>query len=58
MYSSKIENNLTNKECAKLINIELGTDYAESSLRGIYKFWTDGYSEALNNIEKNDIVKE
>lgn len=35
MYKSKIELSLTNQEVKELINKELGTSYAESTLRSI-----------------------
>ena len=38
LYKYKTELNLTNKELARLINSKLGTNYAESSLRGIAKY--------------------
>jgi len=72
MYKSKSEHNLTNKEVAQLINIELGTSYAESSLRGVAKYhlsgFEEGYEEALlkikgetvlnNTKEKSELEKE
>lgn len=62
MYSSKIENNLTNKECADLINKELGTNYQESYLRGIYKNYSigfdDGYEKALNKDSEGSLLLE
>lgn len=62
MYSSKIENNLTNKECADFINKELGTNYQESYLRGIYKNYSigfdDGYEKALNKNSEESLLLE
>ena len=50
IYSSKVENNLTNKEVAEIINNELGTSCQESYFRGIHKNYSIGYNECLENM--------
>ena len=51
IYSSKQENNLTNKEVSEIINKELGTTCNESYLRGIHKNYgiefNEGYEKGL-----------
>lgn len=51
IYSNKIKNNMTNKDCAEVINKELNTNFQESYLRGIHKNYSigfeDGYEKAL-----------
>ena len=59
IYSSKVENNLTNKEVAEIINNELGTSCQESYFRGIHKNYSIGYNECLENMSnKNEDIKE
>ena len=60
VYSLKVENNLTNKEIAEIINKELGTNCQESYFRGIGKYFEIGYNEALEKIKnnKNEDIKE
>lgn len=62
MYQNKSEYNLTNKEVASLINIELGTSYAESSLRGVAKYFSngfeEGYEEALLKIKGEQVLND
>lgn len=58
MYNNKIENNLTNKEVANIINKELDSDYQESYFRGIYKNFKIGYEEALENNSTNNELQE
>lgn len=62
MYQIKSELNLTNKEVAQLINIELGTSYAESSLRGVAKYYAngfdEGYEEALLKLKGEKVLTE
>ena len=47
IYNNKIDLGLTNRECADIINLELGTSYQESYLRGIHKNYSIGYNECL-----------
>lgn len=54
IYSSKVENNLTNKEVAEIINNELETSCQESYFRGIHKNYSIGYNEALEKVKDND----
>jgi len=60
MYKIKSQYDLTNKEVAQLINIELGTSYAESSLRGVAKYhssgFDEGYEEALLKLKGEKIL--
>lgn len=49
LYKYKTELNLTNKELARLINSKLGTNYAESSLRGIAKYYNEGFDDGFEN---------
>lgn len=58
MYNNKIENNLTNKEVANIINKELDSDCQESYFRGIYKNFKIGYEEALENNSTNNELQE
>lgn len=58
IYLSKVENSLTNQMCKDIINKELGTDYAESSLRGIYKVYSEVYDEILENVKDSNILDE
>ena len=58
IYSSKVENNLTNKEVAEIINNELGTSCQESYFRGIHKNYSIGYNECLEKVKDNDELKE
>lgn len=57
MYKIKSNYNLTNKDVAIKINEELGTSYAESTLRSVYKYFSDGfevgYDRALNKVKNN-----
>lgn len=47
IYGSKIENGMINKECAELINSELGTSYQESYFRGIHINYTKGFNDGF-----------
>lgn len=60
IYSSKLKNNMTNKECAEVINRELGTSFQESYLRGIYVNYSKGYEDALESLarEDNNLINE
>lgn len=58
VYSSKVEDGLTNQMCKDIINKELGTDYAESSLRGIYKVYSEVYDEILETVKNTDELEE
>lgn len=69
IYNNKIDLGLTNRECADIINLELGTSYQESYLRGIHKNYSIGYNECLENSSSDkemdklrqkelDIIKE
>jgi predicted phosphodiesterase len=53
MYSNKVQFNMTNKEVADVINQELETNYQESYLRGIYKNYEIGYTDALESLKGN-----
>lgn len=57
VYDSKLQNNMTNNDCKEFINKELGTEYAESTLRGIYKVIAE-YKEELIESKDNDLIKE
>lgn len=48
MYRNKIENNLSNIEIKDIINETLGTNYAESTLRGIGKYINEGIDIGIN----------
>lgn len=62
MYKSKIELSLTNQEVKELINKELGTSYAESTLRSIaYPFnegYELGYEKALSDRKEDSLLQE
>lgn len=64
IYSNKIKNQMINKDCAEVINKELGTNFQESYLRGIFvnysKGFDEGYEKALSSKEgsKLDEIKE
>lgn len=58
VYSSRVENGLTNQMCKDIINKELGTDYAESTLRGIYKVYSEVYDEILETVKNTDELEE
>lgn len=49
IYSNKIKNKMTNKECADVINSEFGTNFQESYLRGIHTNYQKGYSDGFEN---------
>lgn len=49
IYSDKIKNQMTNKECADVINSEIGTNFQESYLRGIYTNYSKGYLDGFEN---------
>lgn len=51
VYDSKIKNNLTNADCANIINKEFGTNWRESYCRGIAKNFKKGYESALKKSE-------
>ncbi len=48
MYRDKIQYNLTNKEVAEVINLELGSQYAESTLRGKATYYNEGFENGYN----------
>lgn len=54
IYSNKVKNNMTNKECADVINGELKTNMQESYLRGIHKNYSIGYSDGFEDALKNN----
>ena len=55
IYNNKIEyGNLTNKMCRDIICDELQIDVNESYLRGIYKNYSIGYNECLENNSCNE----
>lgn len=56
-YDNRIKLNLTNKEVAEIINNELGTNYQESYLRGIYKNYSIGYLDAIESLKGEKEVK-
>ena len=60
VYSLKVENNLTNKEIAEIINKELNIHCKESYFRGISKNFEIGYNEALEKLKANkeDDIKD
>ena len=62
MYQLKTELNVTNKEIAEIINREIGENYQESYLRGIFKNYSlgfeDGFEKALSDREEKDYLKE
>jgi hypothetical protein len=61
IYRNKCEYELTNMMCKEVINKELGTDYAESTLRGIAKIFNETYeliSERLLNRDNDEYLKE
>lgn len=49
VYNNKISNSMTNKECAELINNELGINFQESYFRGIFSNYSKGYSDGFEN---------
>lgn len=49
IYSNKIKNKMTNKECSDMINSEFGTNFQESYLRGIHTNYQKGYSDGFEN---------
>ena len=61
IYRNKCEYELTNTMCKDVINEELGTEYAESTLRGIAKIFNETYeliSERLLNKDNTEYLKE
>lgn len=62
VYESKIENSMTNKDCNEYINKILNTDLAESTTRGIAKYFNLGVfvgaEKALRNLEENTLLRE
>ena len=48
IYRNKCEYELTNTMCKDTINEELGTSYAESTLRGIAKNFNETYELILD----------
>ena len=60
IYSSKVENNLTNKEIAEIVNKELNIHCKESYFRGISKNFEIGYNEVLEKLKANkeDDIKD
>lgn len=57
IYSNKTQFNMINKEVSEVINQELGTNFQESYLRGIYKNYEIGYSEALESLKGDNECK-
>lgn len=61
-YSNKVSLNLRNEDLAEAINKELGTNYQESYIRGIYKNYAigydDGFEKALSDKKGNNKLKE
>ena len=58
IYNNKIEYGLTNKQCADIINSEIGEKFQESYYRGIYKHYAIGYNECLENNSSNELLQE
>lgn len=62
IYKYKIEYGLTNKDCCEVINKELNSKYAESTLRSIAYPFTEGYElgfeRALSEKELNNELEE
>lgn len=58
MYSNKIQNNLTNNQIRDIINEVLGVSWQESYMRGIYKNFDKGYSEALEEKSGDKYLQE
>lgn len=54
IYSDKIKNQMINKECADIINTELGANFQESYLRGIYTNYAKGYEDCLESVAKDN----
>lgn len=57
MYSNKVQNNLTNSQVRDIINEVLGVSWQESYMRGIFKNYEIGYSEALESLKSNKECK-
>ena len=60
IYRNKCEYELTNTMCKNAINEELGTSYAESTLRGIAKIFNETYElilERVLNKDNNECLK-
>jgi len=60
IYRNKCEYELTNTMCKNAINEELGTSYAESTLRGIAKIYNETYElilERVLNKDNNECLK-
>lgn len=60
IYRNKCEYELTNTMCKDVINDELGTSYAESTLRGIAKIFNETYElilERMLNKDNNECLK-
>lgn len=60
IYTNKVSNSMTNKECADIINTEFGTNFQESYLRGIFTNYSKGYNDGfeqglLDNGGKNKL---
>lgn len=62
IYRNKSENGLTNNMCKDVINKELGTEYAEPTLRGIAKTWNECADyiteKVLKDKSTNDEIEE
>lgn len=56
-YDNRVKLSLTNKEVAEIINSELGTNFQESYLRGIYKNYSIGYLDAIEALKGKKEVK-
>lgn len=56
-YDNRVKLSLTNKEVAEIINGELGTNFQESYLRGIYKNYSIGYLDAIEALKGKKEVK-
>ena len=54
IYRSKCEYDLTNTMCKDIINQELNTSYAESTLRGIAKIFNETYELILERMLNKD----
>ena len=62
LYKNKTAMGYTNKRISEIINKELGTNYAESTLRGVAKYYLEGYDDgfekALVENDNNAILEE
>jgi len=57
MYSNKVQNNLTNSQVREIVNEVLDVSWQESYMRGIFKNYEIGYSEALESLKSEKECK-